>query len=341
MPAFSIAGTGSYLPPRIVTNTEVGSLIALTPSRIRSLFDIEERRWARRYDRAQSMPEATLADLAANAARAALDDAGVEPSDVDTLVAVSMTSEYVSPPLDYLVRTKLAIGDVLGFTLHAACTGLFRAATLVDALLSSEKSHVALIVAADSISRYFVFDPSLPKDLRMSMALYGDGAGAWVTVRPDDALPTVLGTTTVTTKSTDCPGIVFSGPLGGHEPRYDRGLPQIAYHDFRRVLSRGGELTKKAVDAALAITGASYDAVDHLITHQATGNMRGIATSLGLPADKVRTNIERVGNTLSPSTMILLDELARGDRLSAGDLLVIASAESATWSYGGMAVRWR
>jgi len=86
--------------------------------------------------------------------------------------------------------------------------------------------------------------------------------------------------------------------------------------------------------------GLDFDDVDHLLIHQATGNMKRIVASLGMPADKLRLNIEHVGNTLSPSTLILLDELKRQDTFRPGELVLMASAESATWSYGGMALRW-
>ena len=90
----------------------------------------------------------------------------------------------------------------------------------------------------------------------------------------------------------------------------------------------------------MATVGTSLSRVHHILTHQATGNLKRVAASLGLPADKLHVNIERVGNTLSPSILILFDELKRCGTFASGELLLLCSAESATWSYGGMAIRW-
>jgi len=339
----ALAGLGSYLPERVVENDELGALVGMTPSRIKSLFEIDRRHWARAHDRAQAAQGQTLSDLAASAAASALADAGVSARELDTIVAVSIAPEYISPPLDALIRKKIGAGELTGYTLHSACTGVFRATALVESLMRAGRSRVALVVAAETLSPYFQFGPDVPKDLRMSYALYGDGAAAMVLVADEPSLPAVDAITAVTTDDDDAPGIMVRGPLA--EPSVaglgTAAAGSLAYHDFRRVLDKGGPLTRRAADAVLETLGKTLDDADHLLTHQATGHMREIGAKLGLPVDKLRVNIDHVGNTISASILILMDELKRAGRFAPQELLVLHSAESATWSYGGMAVHWR
>src|SRR6185503_7878432 len=106
----------------------------------------------------------------------------------------------------------------------------------------------------------------------------------------------------VSTATTECPGIMFTGPYGRDIDNLlagDDGARRIGYHDFRKVLEKGTTLTVDAGRAVLARAGKTFDDVDHILTHQATGNIKGIVAGVGLPASKVHVNIENVGNTLS------------------------------------------
>ncbi|RMF22392.1 MAG: hypothetical protein D6760_07540 [Deltaproteobacteria bacterium] len=339
--AISIAGLASALPLRRVGNEVVSRLVGIPAGRIRELFDIEERGWTRPPSLSLEQPDESLADLAARAAAAAIADAGIEPRDIDAIIAASTTSEYVAPALDYLVQRKLGCSGEFACSLHGACTSLFRASLLAARIIESGTSRTVLIVLADAVSPFFVFGHDHPKDLRMSMALYGDGAAAMVLVPERAALPRASHLFVRANTRDDDPGIALSwqrvastrAPSGG-----EAGAP--AYHDFRRVLREGGKLTLAAARAVLEHSGLSFDDIDHLLTHQATGNMRRVAAELGLPAEKLRINIEHVGNTLAPSILILLDELRRQGQLESGQRLLLASAESATWSYGGMLIDW-
>jgi len=337
----SVQGVGASLPARRVDNREVAELVGLEPGRIAELFGVTERRWVRQDEGTTETDSESVSTLAAQAGRRALEDAGVVAKKLDAVIAVSMTPEYISPPLDFLIRRDLGVAEGLGFSLQAACTGIFRAVLLAEGLLSTGRAATVLIVAADAGSPYFVFDRNLPKDLRMSMALYGDGAGAMVLAAGQGGLARIESPLAVSTASDQSPGILLRVATGGRNARRKRSACEgIAYHDFRRVLELGGPLTRRAADAVLNGIGLKFDDVDHLLIHQATGNMKRIISSLGMPAEKLHLNIDHVGNTLSPSTLILLDELKREHTFQAGDLLLMASAESATWSYGGMALRW-
>ncbi len=340
-PEFSIAGIGSALPERRVSNDDVARLVGIPAVRIASWFDIRERRWLRVPAAGPVAVDASLEALAVQAARAALADADTGGDAVDAVIAVSTTSQYVAPPLDYFIQHGIGGRNGFACTLHGACTGLFRAALIASQLIQSGVAGAVLIVLADAVSPFFVFDPEAPKDLRMSMALYGDGAAAMLVVPPCRDLPRASCVGVRANQLDQKPGIALSWQRVWKQTGVQAfGTDLPGYHDFRRVLREGGRLTIAAARAVLDRAHLDFHGVQHILTHQATGNMRAVAAELGLPAEKLRINIDRVGNTLSPSILILLDELRRSGKIAPGDLLLLHSAESATWSYGGMLVDW-
>ncbi len=339
---FHVLGVGSYLPPRIVSNEEVGALADMPAERIKELFEVEERHWVRRPDSPEPMEGQRCSDLGAAAATAAMDDAGVSADDVDILITVSTTPDYQNPPLDFLINSKLGLGEILAYSLQAACTGVFRAAALVDGLFKAGQAEVALIVAAETASPFFRFGPGVPEDHRLNTVLYGDGAGALVVTDKQSSVPTVEAIKVATSTMSEEPGVIFRGMLSASPPSADNlsSGAYLGYHDFRRVLSKGTRLAWKAAELTLEEMGAQVSDVRFFLTHQATGNIKRIGPTVGIPAHKLPVNIDRVGNTISPSILILLDELKRAGELNAGDLLILHTAESSSWSYGGMAMRW-
>jgi 3-oxoacyl-[acyl-carrier-protein] synthase-3 len=175
----------------------------------------------------------------------------------------------------------------------------------------------------------------------MSAGLYADGAGAVVVTRRQ-AGARLLFVDATTHFSEDPPGIFLPGRMSsradGAGDSVDR--EEVGYHDFRRVLRRGGELTANAVRKGLETARWSTDDVDWVLTHQATGRIPRIASMHGLPGEKFAVNIEHVGNTISASVLILLDELARAGKFEKGSKLLLATAESSSWSSAQAALVW-
>jgi 3-oxoacyl-[acyl-carrier-protein] synthase-3 len=337
-----VIGVGSHLPSRIVTNEELGPMVHIRPQRIEELFSIRERRWVRGPDAPTPAEGQHCSDLGAEAARRAIQVAHIDPATIDTLVTVSTTPDFITPSLDYLVGAKLGLRDVIAFDLRAACAGLFRAVVLVDSLVRAGRCQRALIVAAEAISPFFRFGPEVPKDHRLNTVLYADGAGALLLERTDDELVGIQGVLARTTGDLARPGVAFSGILSAMPPTAERfhAMDYLGYHDFHVVLARGGELTRQAAEEMARLTGTTVDDYKFFVTHQATGNLRRIGAQHGIPPDRMPTNIERVGNTVGASILILLDELARDGALQQGDKLLLFTAESSTWSYGSMALVW-
>lgn len=337
-----IAGVGSYLPPRIVSNEEVGPLARIRPKRIEELFEICERRWVRRLDSAEPDEGQRCSDLAASAALNAIQNAGVDLKAVDTIITVSTTPDFMVPSLDYLVASKLGLKDVFSADIRGACAGVFRAMSIVEGLVAVGRSRCALIVAAETMSPFFRFGPQVPKDHRLNSVLYADGAGAIVVVATNDSSRGIETIVLRTTGDPSPPGVTVRGILSAAPPTAERfvDMDYLGHHDFRAVLVKGGELTWRAATGVFDLLGTKVDDYKFVLTHQATGHMRNIAARHGIPPEKLPTNIDRVGNTVSASILILLDELSRGGRLEAGDRLLLGTAESSTWSYGSMSLIW-
>lgn len=337
-----LRGIGSFLPPRVVTNAEVGALTGIAPERIANLFEIRERRWVRGLDSPAPAPGLVCSDLGAAAARAALADAGLRPDDVDTLVTVSTTPDVMTPALDYLVAAKLGLAAVQTFDLRAPCAGVFRAFLLLDALCARGIATRALVVCAETYSPFFRFGPEIPKDHRLSSVLYADGAAAFVVERTTDPAETITGITVHTTGDAAPPAVSFGGMLGATPPAPGlfESARYLGHQDFRAVLERGTRLFWQAGRSVLDATGSELADCRYVLTHQATGNMRRHAANIGVPPAMLPTNIEHVGNTVAASIGILMDELHRDGRLTDGDRLLMVAAESSSGSYGGMLVPW-
>jgi 3-oxoacyl-[acyl-carrier-protein] synthase-3 len=335
-----ILGVGSFLPPRIVTNDEAGALARMRPERIEQLFEVVERRWVRRG--ADPTPELTCSELGVRAARAALAAANLEVSAIDTLITVSITPDFMNPPLDYLIGAGLGLRGVATLDLRSPCAGLFRAVLAVEGMMAAGRCRTALIVTSETISPFFRFGATVPRDHRLGTALYADGAGALV-VALDESSQRGVGTVFVeTTGDVAPPGLVFRGMLGALPPTHDRfqELEYLGYQDFGTVLRRGSELFAHAGRVLCERSGTTVDDYKLVLTHQATGNMKGIAAKFGVPPEKLPTNIRKVGNTISASILILLDELVRAGEVTPGDRLALLAAESSSWSFAGMDLVW-
>jgi 3-oxoacyl-[acyl-carrier-protein] synthase-3 len=344
MAGLRILGIGSALPDRVVTNEELESLSGFPAARIKELFEIEERRWSRGLVEPDPPAGQRCSDLATSASRQALERAGVAPSELGAIFAVTTTPDSLNPPPDAIIARNLGVTGVPSFSLQVPCTGLFRAAELASAIAPRLSGMPILIVTAETPSPFFRFGSGIATEQVLNSVLYADGAGALVLGAGgsgDDAPSIELIDLAINDDSRE-PGITFPGMLSARPPTVERfeRADYLGHHDFRKVLRRGSKLAASAANRVMERMGVGVSDVRFFVTHQATGNLRRIAASFALPPEKVPVNIERVGNTISASVLILLAELADGGQISRGDLLILHTAESSTWSSAGMAIRW-
>lgn len=298
-----IAGTGSYLPPRVVTNAEFSQRLETSDEWIRARTGIAQRHIA---DESQAS-----SDLALEASRAALQAAGARPEDIDLIIVATSTPDFIFPSTACLLQAKLGATDCPAFDVQAVCSGFVYALSTADKFIKSGQHKCALVVGAEVFSRILDWND------RGTCVLFGDGAGA-VVLRASDTPgihASVLRADGRHAGMLSVPGNVSGGKIIGSP-----FLQMVGNQVFKfavKVLDEVGRET-------LALAGAGVEDVDWLIPHQA--NVRildATARKLGIPPEKVVVTVDHHGNTSAASIPLALDEYVRAGRIRPGDRLLM------------------
>jgi 3-oxoacyl-[acyl-carrier-protein] synthase III len=298
-----IAGTGSYLPPRIVTNEEFAQRLETSDAWIRERTGIVQRHIA----------EATQAssDLALPASRLAMEAAGVTADEIDLIIVATSTPDYVFPSTACLLQAKLDVKNCAAFDLQAVCTGFVYALSTADKFIRSGQHKCALVVGAEVFSRILDWND------RGTCVLFGDGAGAVILQASD--LPgihtSVLRADGRHAGMLSVPGNVSNGQVLG-SPFLQMTGNQV-FKFAVKVLDEVGRET-------LAAAGAGIEDVDWLIPHQANSRiLDATARKLGIPPEKLVMTVDHHGNTSAASVPLALDEYVRAGRIKPGDRLLM------------------
>ncbi|MBL3589697.1 MAG: ketoacyl-ACP synthase III [gamma proteobacterium endosymbiont of Lamellibrachia anaximandri] len=310
-----IAGTGSYLPEKALTNQDLEKIVDTTDQWIVDRTGIKKRHIA--------ADDEYTCDLAEKAARNAMEMAGVEPKDIDLIVVATTTPDQIFPSTACLLQARLGIHGPAAFDVQAVCTGFVYAAGVADKFIKTGSAKRALVIGAETLSRIVDWSD------RNTCVLFGDGAGA------------------VVLEASEKPGIIsthlhadgaFEGLLrvpSGVSRNYGALQEGVAYMEMR-----GNEVFKMAVttlgrivDETLKANDMDRSDVDWLIPHQA--NIRIINAT----AKKLRTSMDRVvvtvhehGNTSAASVPLALDTAVRDGRIKRGEtLLMEAFGGGFTW----------
>jgi len=326
MPRARIIGTGSYLPESVLTNHDLEEFCDTSDEWIRQRTGIEQRHQA-------SAGEAT-SDLALHACREALDNAGVEPAEVEALVCCTVSPDMLLPGSAQILQGKLDAVHAAAFDVNAACSGFIAGLSTARAFIESGMYTKVLVVGAEIQTNRMTWKN------RDTAVLFGDGAGAVMLTAEDNGrgvLTTHLG---ADGKSYE----VLHLPRGGSlAPYTHENFDDDAY----TIYMNGRELFKRAVvkfaevsAQALEASGLGIDDVDLFIPHQANARIiEAAGQRMGIPADKVVINIQRTGNTTAASIPIALHEANSAGRIREGDHLLLA-AFGAGLTWGSAVVRW-
>ncbi len=330
-PASRILGTGHYLPPTVRTNADLEKMVETSDAWIVERTGIHERRIA---------PEGVVtSDMAAAAAKSALEAAELEAKDLDLIIVGTVTPDMPMPATAVFVQQKLGAGHCPAFDLSAACAGFIFGLSIADQFIRSGAMKNVLVVGVELLSRVVNWED------RTTCVLFGDGAGAVVLGPADGAMldgkPRGLLSTRIHSDGALAQSLMIPGggsvtPMG----------PEVLEQKLHKVHMKGQDIFKVAVKnlygaskAALDDTGMTPDEIDWICPHQA--NLRIIdfaATRLGVKMDKVLLNIDKVGNTSSASIPILLDQSLRAGKVRPGHT-VLMCALGAGISWGGAIVR--
>jgi 3-oxoacyl-[acyl-carrier-protein] synthase-3 len=310
--AAGITGLGLYLPERILTNKELEKMVETDDEWIRSRTGISERRIA--------AADQFTADLAEQAGRAALEDAGVLPSQVGLIIVATCTEDYQFPSTASLIQNRL--GTTCGaFGLSAACSGFAYALVTASQFIATGAYDTILVVAAETMSRIVDWTD------RSTCILFGDGAGAAVV----QTVPDGSGVLGFDLGSDGSGGDLLKASCRLHPENEES---QYVVQNGREVYRFAVKVMGESALRALKNAGLSTQDVDLLVPHQA--NIRIIdaaAKRLELPSEKVFVNLEKYGNTSAASIPIALYEAREAGKIKPGDTVaIIGFGGGLTWA---------
>jgi len=307
-----IAGTGSYLPAKVITNQELEKRVDTTDEWIRTRTGIERRHIAAEGE--------TTVDLAEHAARRALEAAGVAPAEVDFIAFGTTTPDLVFPNCGTLLQQRLGCRGVPAFSLETACAGFMYALSIADKYVRCGEARRALVIGAETLSRITDWSD------RATAVLFADGAGA--VVLEATATPGVLSTHLHSDGEYKDLLYCGSGVSKGFGPKV--AISMTGSEVFKVAVTKLGQV----VDETLAANGLERSALDWLVPHQA--NIRIIqatARKLELPMERVIVTVQEHGNTSAASVPLALDVAVRDGRIRRGELLLLeAFGGGFTWA---------
>lgn len=306
-----IIGTGSYLPPKRVSNQDLADQLATrgietSDEWIVSRSGISARHYAE--------PSVNSSDLGVEAAKRAIEAADLQANDIDLIILATSTPDFFGgfPSTACIVQNKLGITNgAAAVDVQAVCSGFIYAMALADSMIKSGAHQKVLIIGAEVFSRILNFED------RTTCVLFGDGAGAIVMARSDE--PGVLATKLHADGSQShvlcVPGHVDGGVVSGSA---------FLYMDGQAVFKLAVTVLEKVANEALEIAGLNADQVDWLIPHQANIRiMQSTAKKLQLPMDKVVVTVDQHGNTSAASIPLALDVAVRDGRVKPGQIVML------------------
>jgi len=324
--AVSIIGTGSYLPARVLSNADLEKMVDTSDEWIRTRTGIKERHIAGEDE--------VTSHMSAEAARRALESAGVSPSEVDLIIVATVTPDMPFPNTGCVVQELIGADKAFCFDVEAACSGFLYSLETAKGMIGNGLANTALVIGAEKLSSVVDWED------RATCVLFGDGAGA-VVVRAQENGRGIIGSVMGSDGSLSD---LLKIPGGGSRWPASAETVERRLHCMKMT---GNEVFKHAVrcmcDAGkrvLDLYSLTIDDVDCVIPHQANMRIvRAVASRLGDSFHKFYVNLDRVGNLSAASVPVALDEAARGGKLKKGDIILfIVFGGGFTW--GATLMEW-
>jgi 3-oxoacyl-[acyl-carrier-protein] synthase III len=322
-----IAGTGSYLPEKVLTNAELAAQVETSDEWIVSRTGIKERRIAAEGER--------TSDMGTAAARHAMAQAGLAAEDVELIIVATITPDTLTPATACYVQKNLGAHRAVAFDISAACSGFLYALKIAKRLIASGAFKNAVIIGAEKLSTVTNWQD------RTTCVLFGDGAGAAVlrAAAPEEGaiLATEMGTDGNLTHLLTIPGGGSNCPITpDNVDDHLFALTMMGKEIFKHAVTRMKEAAEKVIERA----GLKPEDIACIIPHQA--NLRiidAIADRLAVPSDRIFVNLDKYGNTSAAAVAIALDEAHRSGAFKRGDnIVMVVFGAGLTWA--AAAVRW-
>ena len=323
----TIAGTGSYLPEKILTNDDLSKFVETSDEWIVTRTGIKERRIAADGE--------STSHLGSQAAKEALEQAGMKAEEVDLIIVATITPDTLTPATACYVQQQLGATKAVAFDISAACSGFLYAMKIAKRMIESGAFENALIIGAEKLSAFVNWED------RTTCVLFGDGAGAAVLRASREGegriLATDIGTDGKQTHLLNIPGGGSACPITIDNA--GEGLATLAMlgkEVFKHAVTR----MKNSANLVIERAGLQPDDIAVVIPHQA--NLRiidAIASRLAVPNDRVFVNLHKYGNTSAAAIAIALDEAHREGKMKRGDKIVmVAFGAGLTWA--AAAIEW-
>jgi len=314
-----IAGVGSALPSRRVDNEELAQTVDTTDQWIVERTGIRSRYLAGEGE--------TTASLAADAARRALDHAGVDASEVDLIVLATATPDQTFPSSATKVQATLGIADCIAFDVHAVCTGFLYALTVADSMIRGGNARSALVIGSETFSRILDWED------RATCVLFGDGAGALLLQAEEGSERGILATKLHADGRHNDLLFVDGGPS-------TTGTVGKLRMKGREVFRHAVVNLSDVLTEVLGEAGLTSSDVDWVVPHQANARiLDATARKLGLESEKVVVTVDQHANTSAASVPLALDAAVRDGRIKRGDLVVL-EAMGGGFTWGAAALRY-
>jgi 3-oxoacyl-[acyl-carrier-protein] synthase-3 len=326
MRSVGIVGTGSYVPDKVLTNQDLEKLVETNDDWIVTRTGIKERHIA--------PPEMSVSELCYQAGLRALEDAQVDPKDVDLIIVATVTGDYAFPSTSCILADRLGAKNAAAFDLAAGCTGFIYGVATASQFVAAGMYNTVLVIGGETLSKIINWED------RSTCVLFGDGAGAAVLKPVQDG----YGFLSFELGSDGSGGKFLTQPAGGSKCPASAESVEKKLHTIQM---EGKEVYKFAVrimgDVSVRVletAGLTKDDVDLLVPHQA--NIRIVEASvkrLGISPEKVVINLDRYGNMSAASIPVALDEAVRAGRLNEGDIVIMVGfGAGLTW--GACALKW-
>jgi 3-oxoacyl-[acyl-carrier-protein] synthase III len=313
-----VRGTGSALPKRELSNKELAATVDTSDEWIVERTGIRTRYIASDGE--------TTGSLATEAARRALEDAGLDPGDVDLIVLATATPDQTFPSTATKVQAALGIDDCIAFDVHAVCTGFLYALSVADSMLRSGNARNALVIGAETFSRILDWED------RATCVLFGDGAGALV-LTVEETTGGILATRLHADGRHNNLLFVDGGPS-------TTGTVGKLRMKGREVFRHAVVNLAAVMNEVLEDAGLSAADVDWVVPHQANARiLDATAKKLGLPAEKIVVTVDRHANTSAASVPLAFDTAVRDGRIKRGDVVVL-EAMGGGFTWGAAALRY-
>ncbi len=310
-----IKGTGSYVPSRVLTNEDMSKIVDTNDEWIVSRTGIKER---------HVVTDEYTIDLAEHASKKALEDANVDPKDVDLVIVATVTPDNAFPGIAQLLQKRLGLNEVMCFDVNAACSGFLYVLNIADKMIKSGAYKTALIVGAETLTRLTDWSD------RNTCVLFGDAAGAMVigTSETNKIKDVICGS------KSDDEGMLICKGVDTKDPHVNAVSTQDHIHmNGREVFKFATRIMPQTIKDLMERNNMELDDLNYIVAHQANARIIDkAARDLKYPMDKMFMNIQKYGNTSAASVPLAIDEAIKEKKLKKGDLFAtVAFGGGFTW----------